>query len=141
MKHSQRFPSRFLKAADLKPEGAVATIERVEMEPVGQGKDQKTKPVLYFRNASKVLVLNNVNDETIGKVLGSDDDKDWRGQKICLYPSTTTFGKEVVDCIRVRAVDDGGEEEDENPAPRKSRPPSSEDESDIDIDLNDEIPF
>jgi hypothetical protein len=140
MKRSERFPSKYVKAADLKPEGAVVTIDRLEMEDVGQGKDKRSNPVLYFRNASRALVLNSINDETIGKLLGSDDDREWRGQKICLYPTTTTFGKEVVDCVRVRGVDGGEGDENPAPPPKKSKLPPK-DESDIGDDLADEIPF
>jgi hypothetical protein len=140
MKRSERFPSRFVQASDLKPEGVVVVLDRVEMEDVGQGKDKKTKPVLYFRNASKSMVLNTTNDATITELFG-DDDCDWRGQRIVLFPTTTTFGNKTVDCIRVRGVaGNGAEEESENPAPpasRKSSPP----DDDIRPDLDDEIPF
>ncbi len=129
MKRSERFPSRYVKAADLKPGGATVVIDHVEMEPVGQGKDQQTKPVIYFKNASKTLVLNSVNDETLGTLFG-DDDKNWRGERVVLYPTTTTFGGKTVPCIRVRAADDGGENE--NPAPP---------EDDVPPDFDDEIPF
>jgi hypothetical protein len=151
MKRSERFPSRFVKAADLPQGGKVVRIDRLEMEEVGQGKDKEIKPVLYFKNATKVLVLNSTNDEQIGKLLGSDDDRDWGGGKICLYPTVTKFGKDMVDCIRIRAVDGEAKEaktkttesdaESENPAPSESRPLPSKDESDVDVDLDDEIPF
>jgi len=123
------------------------TIKQVKMEEIGQGADKKMKPVMTFTNASKSMVLNSVNDETIGKLLGSDDDRDWHGEKICLYPTTTTFGSKIVPCIRIRAADDGVIEgltvENENPAPRQSKqqvlPPK--DESDIGDDIDDSIPF
>jgi hypothetical protein len=141
MKRSERFPGRYVKAADLKPEGAVVTMDRVEMEDVGQGNDKKTKPVLYFKNASKALVLNSTNDEAIGKLFG-DDDRDWRGQRIVLYPTTTSFGGKLVECVRVRALDDEVVEEDENPAPKKkSKALRPKDDSDLDVDLDDQIPF
>jgi hypothetical protein len=137
MRFNDRHPSRFVKASDLKPKGAVVVIDRLEMEDVGQGADKKTKPVLYFANASKALVLNAVNDEQIGKILGTDDDKQWRGKRVELFPTTTTFGKKVVDCVRVRAVDGATtaadvEDEDENPAPP---------DDDVPPDMDDEIPF
>jgi hypothetical protein len=145
MKRSERFPSRFVQASDLRPEGVAVVMDKVRMEEVGQGSDKKLKPVLSFKNASKSMVLNSTNDETIGKLFG-DDDRDWHGEKICLFPTTTTFGNKTVPCIRVRAVDGGGAvaaEEDENPAPaaKKPKPLPSEDESDRGDDLDDEIPF
>jgi hypothetical protein len=144
MKYSERHPSRFVKAGDLKPHGAVVTIDRLAMEEVGE--DKKTKPVLYFSNASKALVLNAINDEEIGKLLGSDDDREWRGERIVLYPTTTRFGGKLVPCIRVRGVDGEAkaEAESENPAPppeKKSKPLPSKDDTDIADDIADEIPF
>jgi hypothetical protein len=150
MKRSERFPSRYVQAADLKPGGVTVTMNTMRMEEVGQGADKKTKPVLYFKNASKAMVLNATNDETIGNLFG-DDDREWNGQKITLYPTTTTFGGKTVPCIRVRAVDgDKGaaaaaEEESEDPAPKpkksKSKPMPAKDDTDISDDLDDSIPF
>jgi hypothetical protein len=149
MKTSERFPSRFVQASDLPPEGTVVRIDKVRKEKVGQGSDQKEKPVVSFTNASKGLVLNRVNNDAIVDLFG-DDDRDWHGQKIELYPTTTTFGSKTVPCVRVRAVDSGAkakaepEPESEDPAPKpkkKSKPLPSKDESDLGDDLNDEVPF
>jgi len=141
MRRSERFPSKYVQASDLKPQGATVTIDRVVMEDVGQGSDKKTKPVLYFKNASKAMVLNSTNDATINELFG-DDDRDWHGQKIVLYPTTTTFGTKTVPCIRVRGVDDassGGEEESEDPTPKPRKPKSLPSKGGFDLD--DEIPF
>ena len=56
MRRSERFPSRFVQASDLKPGGVTVTMNVVRMEEIGQGADKKTKPVLYFKNASKAMV-------------------------------------------------------------------------------------
>jgi len=135
MRYSERHPSKYVQASDLKQEGAVVTIDRVEMEEVGQ-KDKKEKPILYFKNASKALVLNTTNDRTITELFG-DDDREWRGQQIELYPTTTQFGGKIVDCVRVRAV---GNKDAEEPKPR-SKKTKAIFESDLPEDLNDEIPF
>jgi hypothetical protein len=127
MKSSERFPSRFVQASDLKPEGATVVIDKVRMTEIGS--DKKEKPVVTFKNASKGLVLNRVNNDAIAELFG-DDDRDWHGERICLYPTTTTFGGKTVPCIRVRAVDkvierDAAEEEGEDPTPKpkkKSKP-------------------
>jgi hypothetical protein len=105
MRYSERHPSRFLQAADLPREGVTVTIDKVAMEEIGTGKDAKDKPVLRFKKAKKGLVLNATNDATITKLLGSDDDREWHGHKVVLFPSTTPFQGKVVDCVRVRAVD------------------------------------
>jgi hypothetical protein len=151
MRRSERRPSRFVQAADLKPQGVTVVMDRVSMEEVGTGKDAKEKPVLTFKNASKGLVLNAVNDDTISKLFG-DEDRDWTGHRICLYPTTTTFGGKTVDCVRIRAVDAA----DPNtfkvtktgtaPAPKPDEPSSGEGgdpgaEPDAERDWDDEIPF
>ena len=43
---SELFPSRFLKAADLKGRTVKAKIKKVEVEEIGQDRDEK--PVVYF---------------------------------------------------------------------------------------------
>src|SRR6266536_2243617 len=139
MKRSERFPSRFVQASDLKPSGVTVVIDKVHMEEIGSGVDKKMKPVMTFMNASKSMVLNSVNDETIGKLLGSDDDRDWHGERIVIYPTETTFGNKVVPCIRVRAAGAvAAAVEDENQKPKQL---PSKDESDVGDDIDDSIPF
>ena len=48
------FPSKYLKGADLNGKTVRATIDRVEIEEVGDG---DRKPVVYFRNSDKGLAL------------------------------------------------------------------------------------
>jgi hypothetical protein len=48
MKTSAMHPGQFLKAEDVKDKAIGATMSSVEMEMVGQGRDQKEKPVLHF---------------------------------------------------------------------------------------------
>src|SRR5262249_30358951 len=48
MKASDAFPSRYLQTSVVKGKPIVAVISHVEMETVGQGADQKRKPVLYL---------------------------------------------------------------------------------------------
>ncbi len=100
MKRSEHFPSRFVQASDLRPEGVTVTIDKVRMEEIGSGADKKLKPVMTFTNASKSMVLNSVNDQTIGELIGSDDDREWHGERIVLYPTTTSFGSKIVPCPR-----------------------------------------
>jgi hypothetical protein len=146
MRRSERFPSKYVQAADLPAQGVTVVIDHLKMEEVGQEKHRK--PVLYFRDKKKGLVVNSTNDQLIGELLGSDDDREWKGERICLYPTTTPFKGEMVACIRVRAADkvierDAAEEEDEDPAPKpkkKSKPLPSKDEVD-NSDLDDEIPW
>jgi hypothetical protein len=105
MRLNDAFPSKYLKADhDVPEEGQlVVTIRRVEIETLGQGKDAEDKPVVYFDETEKPLVLNRINFATIAKVLNSDDTDDWTGRRIALYSADVTFGKDQMRGIRVRS--------------------------------------
>jgi hypothetical protein len=96
------FPSRYLKCGDLDGREVTVTIEAVKIENVGQTKE--AKPVLFFKGASKGMVLNRTNSKRIETIAGSSDTDDWTGKRIVLYPTETEFAGEVVECIRVRAI-------------------------------------
>jgi hypothetical protein len=101
------FPSRFLKARDLDGHAPIVVIRGVESQAMrfegGGGKETK-KLVVFFVGKDKGLVLNKTNALAIAKLLGSENTEDWRGRPIRLYGTTTKFGNDTVDCVRVRAV-------------------------------------
>src|ERR1700686_1311198 len=99
MKVSAMFPSNYFKAGDLDGKPMQVQIERVEIEEVGQKKEQC--PVVYFVGHEKGLCLNKTNANVIGAAFGDDSD-DWQGADIVLYPTTTTYQGSVGDAIRVR---------------------------------------
>lgn len=101
MKIGEAFASNYIKVDDLKGRKVTVTIERVVVETLGQGKDQEQKPVVYFKNASKGLVLNRTNANTITDLTGTDETDDWAGHKIVLYPDKTDFQGKRVACIRI----------------------------------------
>jgi hypothetical protein len=94
------FPSKYLKASDLKGAQVTVTMDHVDHEPVGQNKEMKA--VLYFEGKEKGLVLNKTNANKIMEITGSPVTEEWQGQRIRLYPTETNFGGETVDCIRIR---------------------------------------
>jgi len=102
MKTSDAFPSRYLQTATVKVKPIVATISDVEMELVGQGADQKRKPVLYFEGDIKPMVLNRTNFETLADAFGDSDG--WPGHKIKIYAARTQFGGKSMDGIRVEPI-------------------------------------
>jgi hypothetical protein len=122
------FPSNYLKASDLKGRSVVVAVDRIEFEPVGQKKEMK--PVLYFAGKDKGLVLNKTNAAKIISLLGTDETDNWRGGRIQLYPTETSFQGDMVDCIRVKAAPQNGQRA--TPPP----PPPTEDEM-----LEDPVPF
>jgi hypothetical protein len=95
------FPSQFLKASDLGANVATVTISHVTMEAVGHNKEQK--PVVYFENKQKGVVLNRVNAKKITDIAGSAETEDWAGVRVALFATMTEFGGEQVECIRIKA--------------------------------------
>lgn len=139
MKIGSAFPSKYLKAADLGESKVLVTIDRVEVEDVGQQGRKESKPVLYFRGKDKGLVLNKTNANKIKAIIGTDETDDWKGHRIGLYATETEFAGEMVDCIRVAAPPKNAK-----PAPP---PPSPEHDPEGDPNLenyhvsDDDVPF
>lgn len=95
-------PSDFLFAHDLNGKDATVQIERVSAGQIQGEKGRKNnKPVVQFKGKTKRLALNKTNSRIIAKLYGNDVEQ-WAGKWITIYPTTTDFGGETVDCIRVR---------------------------------------
>lgn len=90
---------------DLGGQDRVVTIETVKGGTVGghQGTKKERKPILTFVGKRKRFICNITNAATIASLYGPHVEK-WVGQRIVLYPTTTTFGRETRDCIRIRPV-------------------------------------
>jgi len=103
MTREEVFPSKYLKAADLKGKPRIVTIESTPYETLkGMDGKETQKIVTYFENVSKSLPLNATNFDAVGEATGCPDTDDWPGQRIELYPTKTTMGGKTVDCIRIR---------------------------------------
>src|SRR5262245_4562617 len=87
MKASDAFPSRYLQTSVVKDKSIVAVISHVELETVGQGADQKRKPVLYL-DGQKPMVLNRTNFETLADAFGDSDE--WSGRSRSSPPARNT---------------------------------------------------
>lgn len=109
MNINDAFPSNYLKASDLGESQPVVSIDRVDVEPVGRGKEMK--PVVYFAGKQKGMVLNKTNSKKIAEIAGSHDTDDWHGVQIRLFATEVDFQGETVEAIRVK-----------NPATAKARP-------------------
>ena len=107
------FPSNYLKAADLNNRTIKLKMEKVVFEEIGQDKDQK--PVLFFQEVKKGLVLNKTNATTIGAVHGQEFEG-WTGKEIELFSMMVPFQGQNVPAIRVRAAP----EEPAPPRPKRS---------------------
>ncbi len=105
---SEAFPSNYLKAADLKNRTVKVSIDKVVFEEIGQNRDNK--PILYFNDAKKGLVLNKTNATEIAATHG-DEMEGWTGKEIELFSQMVPFQGQNVAAIRVRAVAENTAEE------------------------------
>jgi hypothetical protein len=100
MRASDAFPSNYLKSSDVKTKQKIATISHLETEAVGQ--DKKEKPVLYFENGVKPMVINRTNFECLEEAFGDSDE--WPGHKVKIYCAPTSYQGKRVDGIRVEPI-------------------------------------
>lgn len=85
-------------------EGRERTLEIARVvagELTGEKNRKSKKPMVSFVGEPKKLALNKTNGKIIAKLYGKDTEA-WVGESITIYPTTTEFGGETVDCIRVR---------------------------------------
>ena len=99
MNIAEEFPSKYLRASDLKNRDVLVKMSHVERESLGDD----TKPVLYFVGKEKGIVLNKTNATAIMAAYGEDTD-DWRDQEIVLFSAMVTFQGKTQPAIRVRAA-------------------------------------
>jgi hypothetical protein len=131
MKREDLFPSKYLKCADLKGRPHLVQIKHAAIETLKspQGIEQR-KVVLYFNSGKKSLPLNLTNFDSVAEIAGTDETEQWAGMRIELYPTRTTMGGKIVDCIRIRKP------KEPLAAVTKEEPVSA-----VDADLNDEVPW
>jgi hypothetical protein len=102
MNINDAFPSNYLKASDLGDTQPVVTIDRVEFEPVGRGKEMK--PVVYFAGKQKGMVLNKTNSKKIAELANSFDTDDWHGVEVKLFTTEVDFQGDTVEAIRIKSA-------------------------------------
>lgn len=99
MKVSDAFPSKYLKADDLKGRRIPVTIERVSFEHM----DDEQKAIVHFRGVAKPLVLNRTNAGSIALIVGTDEMDEWPGRAVQLYGTPTMFQGKMTLAIRIEA--------------------------------------
>lgn len=115
MNINSAFPSKYLKAADAE-EDLIVTIARVKVENVGaQGKDEQ-KPVVYFKEEAKGMVLNKTNAKMISKIAKSEDTDDWTGVQVRIIATEVEFQGDLVMSLRVRELKKAAKSAPENAA-------------------------
>ena len=99
MNINDSFPTKWLKAGHLDGDRTL-TINDVLIERMGD--DEEVKPVLYFQEDARGLVLNRTNAGIIEKLLGTSETDEWLGRQITIFPTQVDFGGKTTEAIRVR---------------------------------------
>ncbi len=98
------FPSRYLTGADLQGQQRTFTIKGVRKEEMydKQEKAKVKKPVVFFDEIPKGLILNTTLVDQIIEATGQEYLEDWPGCRITLYPTTILAWGEQSLVARVR---------------------------------------
>ena len=93
----------YLGAYSLEPgKDMILTIAKVQREMItGTGGKKEECPVCHWQEEQKPMILNVTNMKTIGKMYGNYIEQ-WAGKRVQIYASTTKFGGDVVECLRIR---------------------------------------
>ena len=93
----------YLGAYSLDPgKDMVLTIKTVKREVItGAGGKKEECPVCHWAENEKPMVLNMTNMKTIAKMYGPYIEH-WTGKRVQIYASTTKFGGDTVECLRIR---------------------------------------
>lgn len=132
------FPSKYIRASDLRGAQPVVVIDHVSTEEVG--KDREEKLVVYFRGKEKGFVLNKTNATKIAALTGSEDTDEWSGRSIRLYAAEVQFGSDIVEAIRVKPAGTNGKPVTTKPQAAPPPPPPPQEYHDGEP-TDDEIPF
>lgn len=98
MKIGDAFPSKWLKADDLKGRRLKVVIDRVQLETISD----EEKPVMYFRGKDKGMVMNQTNAGRLTVGFGTDDTEEWSGKEIILQSEPVQFQGRTVQGLRVQ---------------------------------------
>jgi hypothetical protein len=109
MKVSEMFPKKYASGEDLKGQPVSLTIDSLHREQMHPqpGSPAVEKWVIYFKGATKGIILSAPLARQIAQVLHDEETETWKGKRITIYPEPMTVaGKQRV-AIRARASTNG----------------------------------
>lgn len=99
--YSEMYPGRFLKADMLKGKKVTVTIvEIIGEDLIGENNKAKAEWIVKIKERPLQLVLNKTNAFCLYRMFGGDPHS-WLNKRITLYPTTTKFGRDTLDCLRI----------------------------------------
>jgi hypothetical protein len=124
MKISEMFPKKYASGEDLKgqtPTLAIESLHREQMHPQ-PGSPAVEKWVIYFKGASKGIILSAPLARQIAQVLHDEETNNWIGKKVTLYGDPMTVAGKSRVAIRAKAAANG-----ETPPPAGLQDPDDND--------------
>ena len=107
MDYRKMYDSKLLRSFDLEDETG-RKFDRVLVikgcaagELTSEGNKKDKLPILTFDAEPKQLGLNKTNGKVLAGMYGKDV-RQWVGKAITVYATTTKFGRDTVDCVRIR---------------------------------------
>lgn len=95
-------PTTYICNADLKGKDRTLTIARFEIEEMFANNQKRSRPVLYFKEAKKGLVVNSTINGVMCRLHGQEMES-WVGKRVTLYPTVDDRGGGgAKDVVRVR---------------------------------------
>lgn len=107
MNINDQFPSKYLKASDIKGKKVPLTVSHLTNEEIGG----EQKVILFFQGKAKGMVLNKTNSMTIAASYGPETDG-WVGQQIILYSGKVNYNNQLVDALKVEIASQAVQDED-----------------------------
>jgi hypothetical protein len=98
------YPSKYLKAVDLNGNAQTVTISRIEVEAIGDPQRPDRKPIIYFQEPIKPMVLNKTNGLAIAARFGPELNN-WIGGRLELFSMLVQGPNGPVDGIRLRPLE------------------------------------
>jgi hypothetical protein len=98
------YGSKYLGATDLGDKKIRTRIAKVRKEALQQqGKEARTKFVIYFTTLDKAMVLNTTNKNVLVDALGRNP-AGWVNAEVGLYTELTQFAGKAVKGLRIRVL-------------------------------------
>jgi hypothetical protein len=100
--YSELYPGRFMRADMFRGQKCTFKIVNLDIEVLEGEKGREPKVVGTFAGPNKTF--DHVIPKTVGfclKRMFGNNPREWIGKWVTLYPTTTKFGRETVDCVRV----------------------------------------
>jgi hypothetical protein len=99
MNIDDEFPSKYLKASDLKGRTTTVRIREIVRETVGQD----SRIVFYFSGKDKGMICNRTNAMTLSEAWGAETNN-WLGGEIEIFSTKVPYQGKLTDGLRVRPM-------------------------------------